>query len=325
MKKPNYPLFFVHIPKTAGTSFRLAAKDFFGDESTFYDYGEKYIETHPKIVELEYQKKDRFAAGQYISKHAKFLSGHVSYLKYAPFINAASVITFVRSPDQHIRSHFEHYVRLHGYKESFETFILESRFINLQSRLLTSIGIDSLGFVGLAEEYDTSITLINSLYQIDFQRLQANKNQKKEAASYVLTDKELALIQEHNQADYSLYKQACIRFQRQKQAVEESVPFIRFGLLPLPLQRAQQVIRGWATCYESNKAQNITVFINGHKAETIIANEYIGIANERNMNRTGFIGFTYHFPKDIKPNDKIEFYSAINNALLHTTYFKSTR
>lgn len=320
--KKNEPLFFIHIPKTAGSSFRVSAENYFGHKYTIYDYGSESPETHPKILELVYEKKDLFAAGNYIKENARLLSGHVHYVKYAPFFHLKNVITFVRSPEQRIRSHFEHFVRHKGYQDSFEAFIADRRFANVQSRNLGGIGIESFGFVGLTEDYETSIALINTLYNTDFKQLDINKNRDKKQSSYLITEQELNLIHQHNQADFALYQEACERFARQKKAIETSQPFIRFGLFSLSPQQALLKINGWLTCHESNKAQALTVFINGTKTETIIANEYRNIANERNMNRKGFIGFTYNYPKNIKHHDKIEIFTTHNHELVYSSFYK---
>lgn len=320
--KKNEPLFFIHIPKTAGSSFRVSAENYFGPRYTVYDYGLESPETHPKILELVYEKKDLFAAGEYISNNARLLSGHVHYVKYAPFFHLKNVITFVRSPEQRIRSHFEHFVRHKGYQDSFETFIADRRFANVQARNLGSMGIESFGFVGLTEDYDTSIALINTLYNTDFKPLDINKNQDKKQSSYLMTEQELSLIHQHNKEDFALFQAACERFQRQKEAIETTRPFIRFGLLPLTPQQALHRVSGWLTNHESDEAQALSVYINNTKTATLIANEYRNFANERNMNRKGFIGFVYDYPKDIKHQDKIEFYSVATGELLHTMHYK---
>ena len=49
MKKKQH-LLFVHIPKTAGTSFRLAAQQFYGENNVFFDYGLESVETSKEIL-----------------------------------------------------------------------------------------------------------------------------------------------------------------------------------------------------------------------------------------------------------------------------------
>lgn len=306
MTKTDHTLFFIHIPKTAGSSFRKAAEAFFGPQATFYDYGSKANETHRKILELDYEKQDRYATGQYILKHARFLSGHLPYSKYASFFHCKNIITFIRKPEQQIRSHFEHYKRHHGYTRDFKTFIQEKRFCNIQSRLLNGLSVEAFGFIGLTEEYETSIKLINQHYKIDLKSLTLNQNTSKIETMYSFDDEELQLIKEHNQNDMELYQQAAERFEQQAYCLNNDQDFVRFGLLHLPPKQAEHKINGWATCYENDTVQTLDIYINEELTDTITAKEYRGIAKERNMNRNGYIGFMYEFPKTVKTGDLIQ-------------------
>ena len=81
MEAANYPLFFIHISKTAGSSFRVAAERYFGKEHVFYDYGPKANETNPDIRTLDYEKRDRYAAGMKIVEKAKFLAVSVGKMR----------------------------------------------------------------------------------------------------------------------------------------------------------------------------------------------------------------------------------------------------
>ena len=52
----NFPLFFIHIPKTAGSSFRVAAEQYFGSEATYFDYGNGSKETSESIETVNAEK-----------------------------------------------------------------------------------------------------------------------------------------------------------------------------------------------------------------------------------------------------------------------------
>jgi len=323
MEKANKSILFIHIPKTAGSSFRKAAEAYFAPQKTYFDYGEKSPETHPKILEFDYQKQDRFTAGSHIETHAQFVSGHINYHKYAPFFMAKNIITFLRDPAQQIRSHFEHYVRHHNYKNTFEIFIQEKRFCNLQSRMLKGLPIAAYGFIGITEEYNTSIELINTYYKINIHPLSLNKNESKKEEKYQFTDTELILIEQHNKDDIQLYSEAYKRFLKQKKAIQEQNSLIRFGLIPLPPKQLLQKINGWLTTYESSKAEELNVLINQTKVDRIIANQYRPWANERNINRSGFIGFTYNFPKNIQQGALVELISSSTQEILYSTKYSS--
>ncbi|MAJ68062.1 MAG: hypothetical protein CL584_00205, partial [Alteromonadaceae bacterium] len=227
MEAANYPLFFIHISKTAGSSFRVAAERYFGKEHVFYDYGPKANETNPDIRTLDYEKRDRYAAGMKIVEKAKFLTGHINHPKYAPFIPAKNAITFVRDPIQQVRSHYEHFTRHHRYKRSFTEFVNEPRFKNVQYKAFQGTWPDAIGFIGLTERYNESLALINKMYSIDIQGLDINKNTEKKSSSYELSGEEIALIKKHNKEDFKLYEYALTRFERQKLAIESDTPFIR--------------------------------------------------------------------------------------------------
>ncbi len=53
-------IFFVHIPKTAGTSFRLGAESYFGRERIVYDYGKGSPASTPVVVDTLYAEPKDF-------------------------------------------------------------------------------------------------------------------------------------------------------------------------------------------------------------------------------------------------------------------------
>ena len=55
------PLLFVHIPKTAGTSFRKAYSSLIPAHKTYCDYGEESVETSPVIQKWIIEKGDFLA------------------------------------------------------------------------------------------------------------------------------------------------------------------------------------------------------------------------------------------------------------------------
>ena len=199
-------LFFVHVPKTAGSSFRIAAEGYFGKNNTFFDYGQDSSDTNKHIVELEYRKNDRLAVGVLLAQRAQFLSGHVNYAKYGQFFKAKNIVTFVRDPLQQVKSHYEHFTRHYGYSEDFETFVSKPQFSNLQSKYLKGVNVESLGFVGLTEEYEESLGLMNKYYGFDIDFLSLNKNSGKSGGHYELTSAEEKLIKKFNKDDFKLYE-----------------------------------------------------------------------------------------------------------------------
>lgn len=307
MEAINYPLFFIHISKTAGSSFRVAAEQYFGKEHVFYDYGPKANETNLDIRTLDYEKRDRYAAGMKIVEKAKFLTGHINHPKYAPFIPAKNAITFVRDPIQQVRSHYEHFTRHHRYKKSFSEFVNEPRFKNVQYKAFQGTWPDAIGFIGLTERYSESLSLINKMYSIDIQGLDINKNTEKKSTQYELSEEEVALIKKHNEQDFKLYEFALMRFERQKLAVESDNPFIRYGKTNMTKGDEGKMMKGWAADYESQSPVALEVRVGKKKVAELLASEYRSTANERNIHRNGFIGFSFVYPKKLKDGTQVNF------------------
>lgn len=323
-KKQNFsfPLLFIHIPKTAGSSFRVATENYFGSDKIMYDYGEQSDVTHPLVNELIYKKNDRYILKNELTKNFKLLAGHFIYPKYGPFVPARNTIAFVRSPEQQIRSHFEHYVRLHDYKKDFISFIKENRFVNIQSQHLRGLPLEAFGFIGITDYFEDSLSLLNTYYQINLRTLDINKNTEKPSSHYSFSDKEITLIEELNQDDYKLYEDALKRYERQKHCINNNADFLRFHIFDLPPNQAKLKLTGWYTCYENDKAQKISININGKCVSNLTAHDYSSMANERNLNRDGYIGFTFLYPETIKKGDLIEIFSESTEELLYSTNYK---
>jgi hypothetical protein len=302
----NFPLFFIHIPKTAGSSFRVAAEQYFGAEATYYDYGKENKETHADILKYEYELKDRYLAAQSVKQNAKFLSGHVIYPKYAPFFNTKSVVTFVRDPAQQVRSHYEHFSRLHGYNGNFEDFIKESRFANMQSKALNGIWNDAIGFIGITERYDESLALFNQYYDTDIQVLDINKNSAKSSNEYVLTEEELSLIREMNSQDFKLYEYALKRFELHKNCLSRGLPLVRFGALHLTPKEIGKQFNIWACCFEDEEALKANVVLDDDIVDEIRMSDYRPVAAERNIHRNGFVGKTYRYPSSFRKGQSVK-------------------
>lgn len=304
--KNNFPLFFIHIPKTAGSSFRVAAEQYFGSDATYYDYGQGNQETHPDILKYEYELKDRYLAAQSFKQNAKFLSGHVIYPKYAPFFNTKSVVTFVRNPAQQVRSHYEHFSRLHGYRGSFESFIKESRFANMQSKALSGIWNDAIGFIGITERYRESLELFNFYYNTDIKELDINKNASKSSSEYILSEDELSLIKQENAQDFKLYEYALRRFDLHQSLFKKELPIVRYGELHIAPKDNGKLFNIWACCFENEEALTADVMLDGDIVDEIRIADYRPVAAERNIHRSGFIGKTYRYPSSFRTGQSVK-------------------
>lgn len=206
-KSKTKPLFFIHIPKTAGTSFRSGLIKAVSGKSLL-DYGEDSKNTSALIKEIIYGDHKSFPClyNLMIEKNYNLLSGHVGYAKYRGLFNLENIVTFLRDPRSQVISHFKHYVKYLGYEKSFEDFIEDKRFCNLQYRHLQGAILESVGFLGIVEQYDKSVELFNAQFKMNVRLKSLNVND--DSFLVDMTPELEERIRKNNENDFELYDRA---------------------------------------------------------------------------------------------------------------------
>ena len=238
------------------------------------------------------------------------------YPKYAPFFQPKSVVTFVRNPAQQVRSHYEHFSRLHGYEGSFSDFIKENRFANMQSKALNGVWPDALGFIGITERYDESIALFNKYYETDIKVLDINKNSAKSSGAYVLSEDELSLIRKMNHQDFALYDYALKRFELHQSFVEQDLPLIRFGQLHVAPKDKGMQFNIWGCCYEQEDALAADILLDDIVVDEVKLADYRPLAAERHIHRDGFVGKAYRYPDSFKKGQTVKVREKQTNTII---------
>jgi len=211
--KPELPkctfLLFVHIPKTAGTSFRLAAEKVLGRNRIAYDYARR-PETHRSVLRCVYELPDLARLAQELNDSSiLLLGGHVHYRKYRSLVPPEQVVTFLRHPIARVVSEYHHFCRHNGYAGSLLDFASRPRNKNLQTSMLRGAPLSQLGFLGLSEYYPESLALLKFKLGIALPVLVRNVNPDQEALSggYLLTPEERERLEEWNREDLALYEE----------------------------------------------------------------------------------------------------------------------
>jgi len=295
-------LLFIHVPKTAGTSFRLAAEGYFGNESSFFDYGPNSDETSNLIHQYTNADRDLFILHQAFKKHTgMFLSGHIHAAKYAGIFTSLNTITFVRNPVEQVLSHFQHYVRFNNYQKDLECFINEKRFQNIHSRLLAGRNLELFGFIGLTEFYAQSIELINAYYNIKLKVLKKNVSRQNCNQINTPSDDLIALIKFVNADDLKLYHKAKSIFSNRLNLFNLKKSY-RYLIVH---KRSLQSIQGAAFEKDQKAALMIDILINERLHATVKACRYDAGLLRYSLPREGFVGFHYHFEKPLQEDDRI--------------------
>ena len=206
----------VHVPKTAGTSFRQALEKHFGPTRVIRDYGKNAEATTEVVREHLYNDADSKSLDELIevisNSPAKVLVGHFPVRKYARFFQEKNILTFVRDPLVRTCSEYLHRSRNASYKRSFSDFVAESSIRNIQSRFLQ--GVPDGSFIGVTEKYRESLAYINDSFQMRLTAMRRNVDKKGGGHRFAenLSRGELELFGELNKNDLALYKRATQRF-----------------------------------------------------------------------------------------------------------------
>lgn len=296
-------VFFVHIPKTAGTSFRKACEAYFGEDKVLYDYHPDMKETSELVKEWVYQKDDYAGLDSQLSSSGKlFLSGHVPAIKYVHLLGVANTVAFVRDPVQRVVSEYHHHVRHNGYNKDLRTFYNQGHAINRQSRMLNRVPLEALGFIGLTEAYERSLVEINSRYGLAIKSVQLNQGRSDQQSTYELDEQTLAEIRDLNADDLRCYEHAEKLFQQRTQLFDEGKPYTHAALQ----DSKPGMVRGWAWYANTEEPVEVAIYVNDHEEARTFAKDIRPGLLQLSLPRKGYVGFHHKFSKPLKKNDSVE-------------------
>ena len=213
--KPDAHL-FVHIPKTTGTSFRIAVERRFGGEAVAYDYGGG-PETHPLVRAHVHDERDLIALSLALHEtKVRLLGGHVHFSKYRTIFPPERLMTFLCEPIARVASEYKHFCRHNGFVGSLLEFAERPRNQNLQTSMLAGAPLVDLAFLGISERYDDSLVVLQRRlgWRIEPLVLNVNPEQKQLAGSYELSSEERRQLERWNESDLELYAKARELFQQ---------------------------------------------------------------------------------------------------------------
>ena len=229
---PGEWYFVMHIPKTAGTTFRF----------TLYDHVESN-KIYPNLKELKSKLKARYIPGNefvnlglpdsFPDPH-KILIGHYPYHFRNQFSVAPKVITFLRDPLTRTKSHLLHAQKLNpklkgkSIREIFS--IQETGLTNMQSRMLgyrpqennfpeVLQNLKNINFVGITERFKESIEIINHHFNWQLQPHRSMNITSKNSENQFSSELEKSIIKKLD-LDYQLYNQAVVIFNTKLEALK---------------------------------------------------------------------------------------------------------
>lgn len=304
MPAPTAPLFFVHIPKTAGTSFRESAKKRWGERKVWSDYGNTRHSSDPVRL-LIHEQRDYFAFQNAMqAKRVRMLSGHAPVRYYRRIFPAANIITFLRDPIDRTISHYYTACSRQGFNGNFEAFCNIPEHQNVQSRYLEQMPVEALGFVGLTERYSEGLEIFNKSFAQKLSVLSLNQYAGSQLSDgrAALTEEDIAKAREINHEDLALYKTASDVFDTRCRLFKQGKHYTHGKIQKLASQR----LEGWAIDYNDTQPVDVEIILNGNLVTTKTAHEYSAAMKERNIGRAGYVGFVHAFSEPLGAGDCVE-------------------
>lgn len=227
------PLFFLHIPKTAGTTLNAILDDNFDPATTLNLYTDEQRRRFRDTTYDDLARYDLVRGHVFISNYKDILDGPL------PF----DVFTFLRDPVDRVVSEYwflKSWPKSHIYIFMNENDISLAEYVtsdrpelrmrgrNAMVNSLSGVGASSLEegvemawhhlrerFIafGLLERFDESVLLLNK--QLDLGRcFYERQNVRSQRVHRPISKADVELVQEYNQADIALYEKAYAEFDR---------------------------------------------------------------------------------------------------------------
>jgi hypothetical protein len=215
----------IHIPKTAGESFRARLRSTFGlrcmtdyDDYVGLDTPEFVTRRERRMVEMRVRKDE-------LLRDYDVIHGHFIADKYIGLFPAAGFAAFFRDPYQQAMSHYQFLLRHPGMGDPTVKIFRETRmgvlefiaaFPNVQSQFLGRSSVDDLAMVGVMEEYERSIALFEAVFGFKLapETARQNVNPDRPAGGYSIDAAVRRAVDIHRAADVDVYWRGRARFHR---------------------------------------------------------------------------------------------------------------
>ncbi len=284
------PLFFVHIPKTAGTSFRKGIEAVQPMEN---DYGATSVQTSPTVLARVYGESNPYALKQAMLERPFALTGHVHVQKYADFFDIRHILTFVREPIGQIVSHYNHWVTHNDFTGDFSKFYRSAQFRNVQARYFNGFPLSLIGFAGITEHYSDSLTLINHGLGLKLVSLKHNIGVQVHQKPNTLPQSVIDELVKLNQQDVRLYQQAFELHEQRMKLFEQGKEWAHLHALVNP----NDVLHGCAYFASNDEPVTLVVKVNGVEQAMLTAQEFCGLFPKFVFPRERYVGFSLPLAK----------------------------
>lgn len=169
----------IHMPKTAGVSFRATLEEHFG-EGFSHDYADFPLNQPPQT-----RYESAIKAGEAVNRSdfssISCIHGHFLPVKYLELANGrdCKFVTWLREPLARLVSHYHYWYRTYDESSlstaalhrrvveeswSLEDFCLSKELRNVYTQFLSGFPMDKLDFIGITEHYEQDLRHFSEHY-----------------------------------------------------------------------------------------------------------------------------------------------------------------
>ena len=175
----------VHIPKTAGTSLRVGLEQVLGAR-LLLDYDDLPLARGPEHDARRARSAAEVNADpDRLIRDYDAVHGHFLASKYLPLGEHAQFAVFLRDPVARMLSQYRHWHRAASAPNPIAARIRDGavgpadlaempEYRHIYADFLGGIDLERFAFVGIAEQYDTSLALFRAVFGIDLPVLHEN-------------------------------------------------------------------------------------------------------------------------------------------------------
>ena len=226
-KKDEDNFFFIHIPKTAGTSFRMMMQKVFNKKNVFPNVEElkSNNDNYPNLNVLESKSQEE-------QNDIKFISGHLPYSSSVIFPAKSKKLIFLRKPlnravsellnlqdtdpkyhDKSLAEIFElNYTKINSLQVRHLANALEKKELTKADLKIAKNNLRKCYFIGITERFDESVQLASNIFGWKFTESRKDKVSKYD--NYALLSDELQQkLKTANELDEHLYHYALELFE----------------------------------------------------------------------------------------------------------------
>ena len=298
----NY--FFVHIPKTAGTSFCTSLKRN-KHVRMLYDYGKKIPASTPELVEIAPEELTSENPIFHTDKY-NFICGHVKYARYAHCVSLNSVMSIVRNPVERLVSEYQHLKRHGIITASFKGFYLSKAQQNKQWTYLGDMSQGNRGLIGLTSHYKFFVEVFSIKFGLKMESIMVNQAPTSDVESrFQISPDDIRSAYRHNKKDINLFFREANKFNKLVQEIGYNTIPHKDAKWSCRVDDHKRRVVGWVSC-SSKDCYFVEIKADGYRRVIIALDQERNDVYEKGLSENPVCGFSYPLALlGVEPGSKI--------------------